>query len=120
MVHVTDHGFAGQADLNGTPRLWFQMDRPVGIPLHTHREHGDLRVPLVPVRVYTGLEVTEGRVRQRPLEPRPVDVGAEDSFLVRPPGPPGAIHHPKERRFDPRQAAFTDLSAGSARAGPAL
>lgn len=87
MVHVTVHGFAGQADLNGTPRLCFQTDRPVRIPPHAHRAIGDLRAPLVPVRLHTGPEVTEGRVRRRPLEPRPVDFDAEDSFLVSASGP---------------------------------
>lgn len=89
IVHLTVHGFTGQTDLNGSPWLRFQLDRPVRIPPHTHRALGSLRLPLSPALVHTRLEVAEGRVCQRPFEPGLVHVDSQNSFLVRLPGPVG-------------------------------
>jgi len=52
--------------------------------------------------VESRVEVTEARVRERPLEPIASDANGEDAFLIWLRPPAAAIHHPQERGFDPR------------------
>src|SRR5437773_2215704 len=67
------------------------------------------------VGLYGPVEMAQAAVRQRPLEPGRADLDRKYALLPRLGRPAAAVHHPQERRLDPRNPVpleWSDEPAG--------
>ena len=77
---------------------------PAPGPTARERAHASTHLPGGPVGMRPDDVTRQARVSQRPLETVPADLDSEDGLLPCLRTPAAAVHHPQERRLDPRRS----------------